>query len=64
MLRRRSLAGRLRSRQSWNELEIADEVDAAHGRGMIHRDTKLGNIFVAEHRVAQILDFGLSRAIR
>jgi hypothetical protein len=38
MLRRRSQAGRVRSRQSCGELEIADEVDAARGRGMIHRD--------------------------
>ena len=38
MLRRRSLAGRVRSGQSCSELEIADKLDAARGRGMIHRD--------------------------
>ncbi len=44
--------------------KIAEALEAAHERGVVHRDLKPGNVMLGPRGVVKVLDFGLAVSLR
>ena len=44
-------------------VDVCHAIDYAHGRGVLHRDIKPGNIIVGKHGETLVVDWGLAKAV-
>ncbi len=51
------------SRATKIAIQIANALDFAHGRGIIHRDVSPDNIFVLQDGTAKLTDFGVAKLV-
>src|SRR5262245_54379504 len=43
-------------------IQVAAAIEAAHERGVVHRDLKPGNVMISVSGAAKVLDFGLAKS--
>jgi hypothetical protein len=56
-------AGRLSPREAVEvAVQVAEALQAAHERGVVHRDVKPGNVLLTRSGHAKVADFGIARA--